>query len=125
MQTTSIYVPSTDRTLTTIEPEASVTKMLQSILDNGGGQYDGAITCGIHSGYPTCCVLFYVMRYSQFAIEPWPEWKQDAYIGKMREEGLRPRGYIPCPVCLKTKIAHGVRPRRCRCGSPPRKRRQK
>src|ERR1035437_2872856 len=58
------------------------------------------IECGIHSGYPPCCIKFYITQ------KIWmPEEQNSEYIKKIikRSNDLEKSfGYIPCPACLES-----------------------
>lgn len=66
---------------------------INSILDHL--PYD--IHCGRHSGFPECCIKFFITKwiwnYSRYKLH----WKK---LGRLRKN--RP-DYIPCPTCLKNK----------------------
>jgi hypothetical protein len=57
------------------------------------------IECGLHSGIPKCCVLFFV--------KVWRHWMDEregvlmnSYWSTQRVLGINQPGYIPCPACL-------------------------
>lgn len=54
------------------------------------------IECGIHSGFPACCISFYIVRLLLFS-------KQQVknYWKKINQSSVS-WGYIPCPDCLAT-----------------------
>lgn len=51
------------------------------------------IECGLNSGYPPCCVAFYVNGLLNFTAR-----QHKNYRKKLR---ANPFGYIPCPDCLE------------------------
>src|ERR1700676_4532694 len=59
-----------------------------------------AIICGFYSGYPTCCVQFFITK---------KLWMSDTEVRRYIEQiqhrsqqlGNKWGGYIPCPNCLK------------------------
>jgi len=61
------------------------------------------VTCGIHSGFPACCVRFYVTKFT---------WMRDKnkriYIGRIQAAEKTQDvcwGYIPCHSCIRKGIA--------------------
>jgi hypothetical protein len=57
---------------------------------------------GLESGFPLCCVIFFIGAWSP---GPWADWKA-AYSAKLHALPGGSPGYVPCPVCL-AKIAEG------------------
>lgn len=54
------------------------------------------IECGLHSGFPPCCVAFYVTQ------KMWMDnIEQDAYNKRIYKKN-NSYGYVPCPDCLKS-----------------------
>ena len=71
------------------------------------------IECGIHSGFPSCCIRFYV------AEKMWMLPKKNSnYTNKIRASNIS-WGYIPCPNCLKSSNVVKVLccPENSLCGS--------
>ena len=75
------------------------------------------VECGLHSGFPECCIAFYMAVW-------WPVPKGNpairAYLASLDKLPAQP-GYIPCPECLRRH--RFVKVRRCRCAlssRPPR-----
>jgi hypothetical protein len=72
------------------------------------------VACGLHSGFPTCCIVFFVKFW-------WPMMEGDGdpdgiarYRAMMKSMGMvEGPGYIPCPRCLLERNFVGVR--RCSC----------
>src|SRR6266480_1449406 len=56
------------------------------------------VKCGIHSGYPSCCISYYVSLGDN----------QASKVGAIN-------GYVPCPYCRKT--GNIVTPKSCDCYS--------
>lgn len=57
------------------------------------------VDCGIHSGFPACCVRFYVTKFAWMKRE-----RRQSYGDKVVECGTKngiSYGYVPCPACLK------------------------
>lgn len=73
------------------------------------GKYD--VTCGPHSGFPRCCIAFFVCYWRQRTPDlGW--WIQ--YNDAVREHRGGPAGYVMCPRC----VAEGRTPvvvQRCTC----------
>jgi len=57
------------------------------------------IECGRHSGFPDCCVRFFVIRW--ITKDTDSKFSKD-YRAKLNRLKKHP-GYIPCPKCLKNK----------------------
>src|SRR5262249_7406902 len=79
------------------------------------------IECGLHSGFPRCCVLFFVGVYWPLAelayhagveIARWPLASYRAAIDAAC--GIERPGYIPCPSCLLAR--NFVTVKDCHCG---------
>jgi hypothetical protein len=62
------------------------------------------IECGLHSGYPVCCVAFFVLVWHE-----WSELQRGSYMAGLKKSP----GYVPCPRCLKAKTFVSGRP--CAC----------
>lgn len=79
------------------------------VVRHGLDGFDAAlvadVTCGLHSGLPDCCVLFYV-TFWQAADDARRAW----YRRYMKYSGLPE--YVPCPACLASgvfvEVAHCV-----------------
>jgi hypothetical protein len=67
------------------------------------------IECGLHSGFPKCCILFFVKVWR--SCRPTPP---QSYYSTMQALGVEPPGYIPCPTCLLAGNIVPVKP--CACG---------
>jgi hypothetical protein len=63
------------------------------------------IGCGLHSGFPPCCIRFFIETDGR---------PLDRHY-KIAMEAARPLGYLPCPVCLREK--RFVEVRRCNCNA--------
>lgn len=67
----------------------------------------GIINCGFHSGFPACCVKFYICDWI---------WRNDEEMYKYNKVIPENVYYIPCPDCIKknrfVKVKHykGCRP---------------
>ena len=76
------------------------------------------IHCGLHSGIPECCVLFFltcwpiIRRYEDETGEP------SIYRVLVLEAETESKGYIPCPACLASR--RFVEMRECDRGEPGR-----
>lgn len=55
------------------------------------------IHCGKHSGFPDCCIKFFITRW--ITKDPNSKFRKD-YCKRLIK--LMP-GYIPCPKCVKNK----------------------
>lgn len=62
------------------------------------------IHCGFHSGFPECCIKFWVTKWT------WAD--PDSSFKKKHWKLLRKHdvGYIPCPKCLRNKTFVDVKP---------------
>ena len=68
-------------------------------LLNLAGWLQHDVVCGLHSGFPPCCVIFYITKKRWMAVE-----ENDRYMAKIsrREKSLKRRiNYVPCPECLR------------------------
>lgn len=65
------------------------------------------INCGLHSGFPDCCIMFFVMIYSKLSI------KRSGYWDCHRYMNLHHWNYIPCPHCALT--GNRVKVEKCNC----------
>jgi hypothetical protein len=74
------------------------------------------ITCGLHSGFPPCCIKWYITKWI---------WNLDTKLfdkhwGKIRGVKGIDISYIPCPKCLKNKTF--VKLKKCPKSCPKKKR---
>ena len=53
-------------------------------------QLDHDLQCGLHSGLPLCCVLFYVLVWARIRQGRFTRW----YMQQHESD------YIPCPLCV-------------------------
>jgi hypothetical protein len=69
------------------------------------------INCGRHSGFPDCCIKFYVTQWIWHDIDS--KFRSDYF---KRLDKVNAPGYIPCPKCLKTQNFIEVKrcPKSCR-----------
>lgn len=78
------------------------------------------VTCGLHSGIPECCVLFFVtVWYDGKHPLDWPPGKRTYQQAMRRTIGTV--NYVPCPGCLTRRTF--IKTRRCRCLHPQTRRR--
>ncbi len=77
--------------------------------------------CGRHSGFPWCCIVWYVWPYTRLGGH---RLSGNRYIWKMRYAAWRAEGdYIECPFCkLRGRKPAPMRPCRCRPPSPDKRR---
>ena len=73
------------------------------------------IICGLHSGFPPCCIKFYITKWiwnirSKYNKEHWK---------KIRRVRCAKVHYIPCPKCLKDKTF--IKVKRCPKNCPKKK----
>lgn len=54
--------------------------------------------CGHHSGFPTCCVIWFVTTWRLISYWPWA----NLMYHRLRWEGLGRCQYIRCPWCKLT-----------------------
>jgi hypothetical protein len=73
-----------------------------------GNEWIGDVRCGLHSGFPRCCIKFFIGPWSRM---PRPE--RVLYLTSM-PNGHGP-GYVPCPDCVASKNFVQVKP--CPVGS--------
>lgn len=70
--------------------------------------------CGIHSGLPMCCVLFYCdVWYKKLSLD-----SDFIPISQILHDSERPIGYIMCPNCLAGHIEGTIKPvlvKNCNC----------
>lgn len=64
------------------------------------------IHCGRHSGFPDCCIKFYVTKWIWLVDNPKSKFVEN-YRKKLFKD---PPGYIPCPKCFKSKNFVKVKP---------------
>jgi hypothetical protein len=82
------------------------------------------VECGLHSGIPPCCVLWYAAECREAIMQAHADGNRvamrrfDAYRDKVdrvaARRGIRGWGYVPCPLCLRS--GRVVRLRRCPTG---------
>ncbi len=83
------------------------------------------INCGLHSGFPPCCVAFWWLLWQKLADLPPDEADEadctgveeilDEYRDSMHDMGVGETECIPCPACaLAGKI---VKAKKCRCSA--------
>jgi hypothetical protein len=53
------------------------------------------VECGLHSGFPPCCIEFFVNTYKPHRLAAAME-----HHNLLVQHSDAPRGYIPCPRCL-------------------------
>lgn len=69
------------------------------------------IHCGTHSGFPECCIKFWVTKWI------WESYNETKYAVQYRKQLMKFNpGYIACPRCLRSKkfIAPKSCPKSCR-----------
>lgn len=67
------------------------------------------VECGTHSGYPACCISFYVIRLLSFSRQQFRNYKKKMVQSQIDWQ------YIPCPDCLSS--GNKVKSKRCPKGS--------
>ena len=84
---------------------------------NSDGQYLALlpyeIHCGKHSGFPDCCIRFFISRWISKDLDS--KFCND-HRAKLEKLGSKHPGYIPCPKCLKNRTFNKVLlcPRNCK-----------
>lgn len=79
------------------------------------------IACGFHSGFPPCCIRFYITKWlwipkdpkkSKFFKTYWKkmEKKRKLTYDKKTKKWKSNFGYIPCPTCLRYERFVEVKP---------------
>lgn len=53
------------------------------------------VECGLHSGIPECCILFFVRVWSGMS-----RWHREAYWWTEEDMGVERPGRILCPACV-------------------------
>ena len=75
----------------------------------------GLVECGLHSGFPTCCIEFFVTVWHPWMLTNPRVLSPDARrVMKTYETTIRrdvAPGYVPCPSCLEAR--RFVTPRKC------------
>ncbi len=79
------------------------------------------INCGLHSGFPECCILFYVTFWASLFTwsgdgsyrSAYAAGRYKLYRRMMEQIAGRWVGYIPCPACLLARKF--VEPKECSC----------
>lgn len=79
-----------------------------------------SVACGLHSGFPLCCVAFWLFLYyplrwvlvDRLNLVTSTEWKMLWGVYRQPERGV---GYIRCPRCLSLDRRVEVKP--CPAGS--------
>lgn len=67
--------------------------------------------CGRHSGFPTCCIFWYLGPWQLIIFRtPWM-WKWYWALGDIAGN------YVRCPICLLRN--HQVEMKECDCGERP------
>jgi hypothetical protein len=64
------------------------------------------VNCGLHSGFPKCCILFFLVR-------RWFDDREGKGYDQIQEAlGVQHPGYVVCPSCLLEERV--VKPKNCR-----------
>jgi hypothetical protein len=97
-------------TRTAAAVKARAARILKAVESIGADPYDEGIfmlvECGLHSGFPICCIEFFVKDYMPIVERPTsPEASRAIanYRDAIRRRGDIKPGYIPCPRCLKSR----------------------
>ncbi len=69
-----------------------------------------AVHCGLHSGIPDCCILFYVTCMDAVRSAEW-RFQDKRYANLVAHVAPGGAGYVPCPACLAARNL--VRLRHC------------
>ena len=80
-----------------------------------GETVEHAIECGTHSGFPQCCIEWFVGEW-QTALFEYTYISDGRYLKPSRDylEGIS-WGYVPCPECVK--IGNRVIVKECDCSA--------
>jgi len=88
------------------EPSKKFIKLQNGPLDSfilGMIPYD--ICCGQHSGFPECCIKFWVIKWT------WATYIDSKFANDYRKKLNKYHpGYIACPKCLRAKNFVDVQP---------------
>jgi hypothetical protein len=81
------------------------------------------IECGLHSGFPPCCVIFYITVWarsvgfkkdkSSVDMFHFTQFCENYLTPVTRLTGLAVSGYVPCPACILAR--HFVTTKKCNC----------
>lgn len=74
--------------------------------------HKGGVECGRHSGFPDCCIAWFLGRYASWSLAPIPARRQSAYLRRCIKARITP-GYIPCPACLSSGAFRQVKIKKC------------
>lgn len=70
------------------------------------------VECGLHSGFPRCCIIFFVTAYAPLGFADHLRTKErrafEHYKKLNRDRGMD--GYIACPQCLIKRTVVRVKP---------------
>lgn len=72
-------------------------------------------TCGLHSGYPVCCVEFYISQWRHWSYderEAYYREAETAFFAKFKDRYLY---CLPCPRCLSKSHFMQNRGAPCEC----------
>lgn len=69
------------------------------------------VECGLHSGFPPCCIEFFVTTWRPLALARLDSNHPGLAAVDEYRQLLGHNGYIPCPSCLQEKRA--VRVKHC------------
>jgi hypothetical protein len=70
------------------------------------------VECGLHSGFPLCCIVFFVKLWGPVVMDTDDRWFYVSYHAMLAQLGVS-AGYIPCPRCALERSIVEVRP--CNC----------
>ena len=71
----------------------------------------GMVEGGLESGFPPCCVAFFVLLWRHAVLAPCRHLDEELtgdyrkLLDKARAQGRLEPGYVPCPACLLTILA--------------------
>jgi hypothetical protein len=68
------------------------------------------VHCGLHSGLPDCCILFYITCWWPLTLAESDDDEGNPYRDLLDGAGGRGSGYVPCPGCLAARNFVEVRP---------------
>src|SRR4051812_36420967 len=69
------------------------------------------IECGLHSGFPRCCIAFFVKVWWRVSDDNWK--LIDSYRKMQQQFGVLESGYVMCPSCVLNKNV--VEVKNCNC----------
>jgi hypothetical protein len=80
---------------------------IQALTQVTGSHFRWDVECGVHSGLPDCCILYYCTTWEKATSQ-----EIETYHEKLLRLRKHP-GYVPCPDCFKKRHFVAIQP--CKC----------